>query len=358
MGLSCARFLVAQAWVCGVLVAASGCTESTTSETPSTDLSAADEPAAPTPDAQSPMERNDTMVSPESIPSAPEPDGDVSEDSGAVSQAVEDREEVDVVQEMPTPPSVDEALHAIRKQLILDEAALSTEASNEGSALEVLERLERMFTQLDVLERIPEKPEASQLKRQIRLSAKEAGFRAGEIKVIEEGPIAQGVPSLLVGNTKVHYLPGQLRGVLKVSFLLKPIKIQALEVWLKQLPALMKRMLRVESVAAEPSGFRVQARAFFFGTEVFPTHKPEMKTFLRYLRDQGLQGDLKTLRDQASEELWEKTKTTLATLIELEPAATRTLTLYSRANLLESRWAFFEQMAKAIEAQNIQNLLK
>ena len=196
-----------------------------------------------------------------------------------------------------------------------------------------------------MLERIPRDPEEKQLRRQIRLSAKQAGFQVAELKILKTAPIAAGVPLYWWGTPRFITYRASCAANSPYRCCSSRFKFRGLENWLKQLLATMKRMLRVDEIKAESGGFRILARAFYFGPEVYPAHKPEMKTFLRYLRDRGLEGDLKTLREMATDAKWDEAKTAWEALGEkLESGATRTLTLYSRANLLESRWAFLRPL--------------
>ena len=58
----------------------------------------------------------------------------------------------------------------------------------------------------------------------------------------------------------------------------------------------------------------------------------------------------------ADPERWKSTREKVLGLKQLESAASRTLTMYARANHMEARWKFFEDKAKKIESSGLTEL--
>ena len=276
-------------------------------------------------------------------------------DTSSVADAVEEVKAPPVAAPA-TPEKVAETLKAIGRRVIVDEASLKATASNLGSAEEVIGRLDRMFEQLQVLKRIPLKPERKKLARSLKKYSREMGFDVNNLKVEERESSVSGIPSTLVGNTKIHYLSAQIRGVIQMEFELSPIDIDQLERWVKRLPAGVARMIEVESVRTREKRFLLKCKAFWFLPEVYPTHLPEILSLLGYLRSEGLTEPLAELREMASPERWKSIRTNVAGLKELEDSASKTLTMYARANHMEARWKFFEKMAKRIESRGLTEL--
>jgi len=272
-----------------------------------------------------------------------------------------DTEEMDVAvpqEESPEPISMKEALKSIGRQLILDEAALTTTASNLGSAQEVTTRLERMFGQLKVLNRIPEKPDLKGLRRSLRQYTKEIGMKVHDLKLKEQTSSVGGIPSSLVGNTKIHYLPGQIRGEVDIAFELTPLNIDLLETWIKRLPAGVDRMVFVDKIRTREGRFVLEGKGFWFLPTVYPEHFPEMTSFLGYLRAEGLTASMSELKEEMGVKVWDRYREKVTALKKHEGPAALTLTEYARANHMEARWKFFEETALKIESRGLTELFE
>lgn len=272
-----------------------------------------------------------------------------------------DTEEMEVAvpqEEVPDPISMKEALKSIGRKLILDEAALTTTVSNLGSAQEVTTRLERMFGQLKVLNRIPEKPDLKGLRKSLRQYTKEMGMKVHALQ-LKEGPSAVGgIPSNLVGNTKIHYLPGQIRGEVEIGFELTPLNIDLLETWLKRLPAGVDRMVFIESIRTREGRFVLVGKGFWFLPTVYPEHFPEMTSFLGYLREEGLTASMSEMKEEMGAKVWDRYREKVTALKKHEGPAALTLTEYARANHMEARWKFFEETALKIESRGLTELFE
>jgi len=281
---------------------------------------------------------------------------EASSDSQGETDAVDAAKELPAVAPPATPEAVKEVIKAIGRRVIVDEAALKATASNLGSAEEVMGRLDRMFEQLQVFKRIPMKPERNRLTRALKKYSREMGFELKNMKAEQSNGAVSGIPSTLVGNTKIHYLRAQVRGVIQMEFELSPINIDGLERWVKRLPAGVDRMIEVESVRTREKRFVVKSKAFWFLPEAYPTHFPEILSLLGYLRSEGLTEPLADIRQMASPQKWKSIRTKVAELKQFESAASKTLTTYARANQMEARWKFFEEMAKRIESRGLTEL--
>lgn len=258
----------------------------------------------------------------------------------------------------PAPPvmTLEEKLRKIRRQMIVDEGALSTTASNLGSAQEVIQKLERTSVQLNVLGRIPLRPDVKKLEKELYAYSKAQGLKMEKFSAEEGEPSSMGIPSTIVGNTKIHYLSSQVRGVISCSFELSPIQIDALESWLKRLPAGIERMVDVQKIRAETGHFRVEAKSYWYLPEAYPEHRAEILSLLAYLRNEGVEGKMSEIEAQAPAPLWKKLRELQSALQKHDKGATRTLTEYARANHLEARWDFFEKTARTIESVRLTEL--
>ena len=279
------------------------------------------------------------------VADSPAPDADLDPDADLAPDAAP-----------ATPLDVNEALKSIGRRVIVDEAALKATAANIGSAEEVMGRLDRMFEQLQVYRRIPLKPEKKSLLRSIKKYSREVGFDVQNVQMKVEDASVTGIPSSLVGKTKIHYLRGQIRGVIQMEMELTPISIDALERWIKRLPAGVDRMVEVESIRTKDKRFILKAKAFWFLPEAYPTHFPEVLSWLGYLRGEGLSESLSEIRKMADPDRWKSTREKVLGLKQSESAASRTLTMYARANHMEARWKFFESKAKKIESSGLTEL--
>ena len=139
---------------------------------------------------------------------------------------------------------------------------------------------------------------------------------------------------------------------------MSPLDISLLENWIKRLAAGIDRMVFLEKIRTTEGRFVLEGKAFWFLPPAYPAHFPELKSFLAYLRDEGLAGTMKEMKDEMGEEVWDAYREKVAALKKHEDAASQTLTEYARANHLEARWKFFEDMAKEIESRGLTELFE
>ncbi len=257
----------------------------------------------------------------------------------------------------PTPvKTLKEKLRDVRRTLIVDEASLTATGTNLGSAMEVVQKLDRSFIQLNVAGRIPFEPQPKDLEKQLTEFSLRHELTLGDYKAEVQEVAARSVPTVIVGNTKIRYLDSQIRGVVQVEFSLSPIRIDQLEAWLKRMPADMERMVELDQVRTAKGKFLVSARAYWFLPDAFPAHRPQIDSLLGYLRQAGIEGSVRDVEKAAEPKLWKDILGLRKQLDDGRARAEETLTEYARANNYEARWKFFEKRASVIEGLSLTDL--
>ena len=117
-------------------------------------------------------------------------------------------------------------------------------------------------------------------------------------------------------------------------------------------------MVYLEKIRTREGRFILDGKAFWFLPPAYPEHLPELKSFLAYLRDEGLTGTMGEMKEEMGESVWDEYREKVAALKQYEAAATQTLTEYARANHLEARWKFFEDTAPQIESRGLTELFE
>jgi hypothetical protein len=257
----------------------------------------------------------------------------------------------------PAPPSPPPGLGEVRKQLLIDASAMEATALNEGSALEVLGKLERTARSLGVGLRIPDAPDVAGLEAQVASHATARGLTAMAFEATARPVSPRQIPERIQGDRRHAFEDGDLLGTLDVRFRLEPLDIGRLDPWLRTLPSGMERMLEVTSVQADGTGFAVEAVAWWFLEPRWPVHEPTDRPLGAYLEDAGVSESPAALA-AAFPRQWQEIQALYARLRAARPGAEETLTLLSKAACFEARWDFFEGAAKRIERVTVADVLQ
>jgi len=249
-------------------------------------------------------------------------------------------------------------IHEMRKRLIIDEGAMEVTALNHGSAQEVLAKLERTFEALQIHNRIPDAPQSEALQTALVAYSKKIGLTLTSFVSQSSGSAERPVPEQIVGPGRHEYKDEELRGVLTLEFVLAPLDIGKLDVWMKRMPVELSRMVRVRSAKGQKGGLRIQAEAYWFYPAVYPRHIPTESTLEGYFKAAGMDQPLEKIRSVVPPARFEQLEALHKKLLSHRSGAEKTLTAYSKANFYESQLAFFETTAKVIEANRMVHVLR
>lgn len=255
------------------------------------------------------------------------------------------------------PDPVRDALRDARRALVADRGAAEANALNEPGSLEVLDKLGRQLAGLRVYERIPTEPAPDALERELARYSAGVGLTLAGFAAEAVEPAPRDLPAELVGPGKVVYEPEDLRGVLRLRFTLAPLDIGRLEPWLRGLPRGVARMVRVDAVKGAGDRLEVRARAYWFLIERVPRHRPAPRTLGATLAANGITEPPDVLQARYGAEIAEL-RAILADIDGYAPAIERSLGTLARANLIEARYALFEQEAREIEGIGVVDVLR
>ncbi|MBR57471.1 MAG: hypothetical protein CMH54_05355 [Myxococcales bacterium] len=237
--------------------------------------------------------------------------------------------------------------------------SLEVMARNADSYTKLLEKHRRNFQAIGIFVAIPLEPKIPALQDTLTKYGQTLGLQLDHFSSTPDDTMGTPLPAEFDGPGPFQFSDDQLVGEVPISFHLKPLNLDKVELFCRGLHEHVERLILLREVKMTANGAEVNASVFFFQDIRAPIEKLLLPNREQIFDHVGLPNSGPDCEgSKTCSELIGKIETILKDASAYEAKAQQALSYLSQAGLWEARAAAFEQRQQRVHTVQYSQILR